>query len=246
MVPVAASGRVEKTADWFLHLSGAPHFSQRIWLKNGPGEYLVTAYASKSENRVATYNSAGRARITNHDPEDHSYTYPSGVVESDDPDIRSLGQNIAARVPDPLARSHAVHDWVATNIAYDLLCLRGPIRALPDAATTLRNRKAICGGYASLNAALQRAAGLPARVVNGASISVAAGDSWTPTNRTKINHAWNEVFVQDRWIIEDVTWDAGAIDLHSGEWHFRLSDKYFDPAPEFFALSHLRLEESGD
>lgn len=67
---------------------------------------------------------------------------------------------------------------------------------LPNHADTLRTKRGICYDFASLNAALLRAQGIPTRLVMGTAKGV---DGY---------HAWNEVFVNGKWRVIDVTRDV--------------------------------------
>lgn len=58
-----------------------------------------------------------------------------------------------------------------------------------------------------------------------------------------ISHGWNETFVDNKWIIQDVTWDAGGIDETTRKFTFQLSDKYFNTSPNKFLLNHTKTEE---
>lgn len=84
-------------------------------------------------------------------------------------------------------RVKAIHDWIVLRLAYDVGLNRY------TAYEALRTGKAVCQGYALLAYRMFTAAGIPARIVEGA---VAEGD-----------HAWNLVRVAGRWYHLDATWD---------------------------------------
>nr|WP_251128117.1 transglutaminase domain-containing protein [Exiguobacterium sp. s48] len=67
---------------------------------------------------------------------------------------------------------------------------------LPDNAETIRTKRGICYDFASLNAALLRAQGIPTRLVMGTAKGING------------YHAWNEVFVNGKWRVIDVTRDV--------------------------------------
>lgn len=57
------------------------------------------------------------------------------------------------------------------------------------------------------------------------------------------NHAWNECYINGKWISEDVTWDAGHVD-NSNKFTFNYSNKYFNPDETDFEKDHYkRFEE---
>ena len=153
-----------------------------------------------------------------------------------DAEILSLAQEITKDARTDMEKTLAIHDWVASNIRYDVTgFVENNYQGKSSPKTVLRNRQAVCSGYANLTAALNRAVGLEARVVKG-DIRYEGG-SWTGVSEA---HAWNEVLVDGRWVIQDTTWDAGYTDLVNVTFTQSLQHTYFDPDPETFALSHKR------
>lgn len=149
------------------------------------------------------------------------------LVQSVSTVIQELAASIVDGVDDPYERVHAVHDWVAANIVYDVAGARSGRPGPNDAITTLKRREAVCLGYSNLMAALLRAAGCRVWVVIGNAdngISV-------------LRHAWNEVEVDGRILSIDATWDAGC--MERGVFVRRLSGAMFDPSPEILAFSHF-------
>jgi transglutaminase-like putative cysteine protease len=84
-------------------------------------------------------------------------------------------------------RVKAIHDWIVLRLAYDVGLSRY------TAYEALRTGRAVCQGYALLAYRMLNAAGIPARIVEGA----------VPES----DHAWNLVRVDGRWYHLDVTWD---------------------------------------
>jgi len=84
-------------------------------------------------------------------------------------------------------RVKVIHDWIVLRLAYDVGLNRY------TAYEALRTGKAVCQGYALLAYKMFNAAGIPARIVEGA----------VPES----DHAWNLVRVGGRWYHLDVTWD---------------------------------------
>ncbi|MBD2872627.1 transglutaminase domain-containing protein [Paenibacillus arenilitoris] len=92
----------------------------------------------------------------------------------------------------------AIHDYIITNIKYDdQLAAKVPDDYLPNIDNTLKTKKAICYGYASLFAAMLRSINIPTKLVMGESAYV------------EVYHAWNEVWLNGKWITVDTTVDAG-------------------------------------
>lgn len=61
------------------------------------------------------------------------------------------------------------------------------------------------------------------------------GDALLPGDETEL-HAWNQVWVDGRWLTFDATWNAGHI--RDGRFVPKLSHDYFDLPEEVFARTH--------
>lgn len=95
-------------------------------------------------------------------------------------------------------KAKAVYDFVISNIKYDKnLANTVTSDYLPSIDRTLTTKKDICYGYAALYAAMMRSLDIPTKLVMGDSDYV---DEY---------HAWNEVFLNGKWVIIDTTVDSG-------------------------------------
>lgn len=103
-------------------------------------------------------------------------------VESDNAEIRRIAKDLSAA--NRLDTALAVTKWTAENLTMDA----GIVMA--GASELVRDRRGTCMGYATLLAALARAAGLPSRVVMG---YVYYGGIWG-------GHAWTEMFIDGAWL----------------------------------------------
>ena len=93
-------------------------------------------------------------------------------------------------------------------------------------------------------AALCRAEGIPCNVVTGYALGVSGDTKWTDENiaTDEQNHAWNEVYVDGRWVIVDTTWDSGN-KIENGMWiDGSVSHLYFDANLQFFSSNHRIIE----
>jgi len=229
-----------------LYRIGSDKFNGKVYLPFGPGKYRVKVFiplgSTTSTNTV--YGRYSEYKVVNKDTRDMSYLLPSGLVESDSEEIIRLAEEITKDAKDDMERVKLIHKWVATNIAYDTDAYFSGDISNYSALETLRKRKAVCNGYARLTAALCRAAGIRTKIISGVAIYADMGQTWNSVDTTISNHAWNEVFVDGRWIVMDTTWDAGYVDFYTEKFTFRYSTRYFDPSEEAFAVDHLKLSES--
>lgn len=64
----------------------------------------------------------------------------------------------------------------------------------------MKSKSGICYDYASLFAGILRSQGIPAKLVKGYKSDL------------KEYHAWNEVLIDNKWIVIDTTYDAALKD----------------------------------
>jgi len=212
--------------------------SYKLYLPFGRGTYYIDILTGISTENNSTFYLWKSMSVINEDTRDLRFLLPGKNVESDSPKIVELATNIVSGLKTDMEKTRAIHDWVANNIAYDTKAYyKNDFREL-SALETLQGKKAICSGYANLTAALNRAIGIPTKVVGGT-----AWDSSKKANSNPSGHAWNESYVDGTWIAEDTTWDAGAIDSYSKKFHFDLSHKYFNPNMSKFTDDHLKTSE---
>lgn len=192
----------------FQIVSLAPGEKMQLPLQLGPGGYQVTlgelvpGSLQKLPDGSVRVQGVGRRVLTvrNDDPVDRRGMIPSARAQSDAPDIQRVAREVLAQLPadsPPEARARAIHDWVLSHLDYTLEVTGR------DALTTLRAGKSLCEGYASLTAALMRAANLPTVIVTGTLQGQA--------------HAWNEVKIGETWYALDATANDGQSLIHNGE-----------------------------
>jgi putative cell wall-binding protein/transglutaminase-like putative cysteine protease len=178
-----------------------------------------------------------------------SYLQPSNGMQSDAPEIKALAQSIASGTGSNYEKVVAVHDWVAANIYYDYDAYLGKTeKASTDALTTLANKRSVCDGYSTLTAALLRSLGIPTRHVSGLAVNSIVSNqtrtAWNDSTDTiTSNHAWNEAYIDGRWVIIDTTWDSGNKweDGRASDSSGLRGSRYLDPSLFFFARDHVAV-----
>ena len=133
------------------------------------------------------------------------------LSDSEKATLRGIINTETAGCTTRLEKILAIHDWMVKNIRYDTTL------AQHTASETLRDRIAVCSGYATLFWNFMTEMGIPCEIICGA-----AG----PNSE---HHAWNEVKMEDgNWYNIDVTWDDplvnGTADYSDGR---NLRYKYF-------------------
>jgi transglutaminase-like putative cysteine protease len=121
------------------------------------------------------------------------YLEPSLAIESDDPLLIAHAAELTEGAADAWEAATRISAWVANNIQY----------AIPGGGTARRTfdqRAGECGSHSVLVAALNRAVGIPARLVWGCQYIPNHGGSFG-------QHGWNEVYMGAAvgWVPLDAT-----------------------------------------
>ena len=142
---------------------------------------------------------------------------------------RSLA--VAAHSDDDKAR--LIFAWLAYHVDYDTDYLQGNRSRGCSPTEVLRNRRAICQGYADLFTALARLMQVPAHTVTGY-----ARTSARDAKPQEPNHAWNVYLANGTWHLADATWAAGSV---SSAYLFapKYDPLWFDTTPAAFVFSHV-------
>lgn len=98
------------------------------------------------------------------------------------------------------AKVKAIYDFIVKSVKYDAdLAKKVTPGYIPDIDNVIATKKGICYDYAALFAGMARSIGIPARLVMGT------------TDNVKGYHAWNDVFINGKWVTVDTTVDAGLL-----------------------------------
>jgi transglutaminase-like putative cysteine protease len=147
------------------------------------------------------------------------YLKPNALVTSDDVRVRSLAQRITRGVVAPWDQATAINKWVAQNVRDKNFKV-----AFAAAGEVARNLSGDCTEHSVLAAALCRAVGIPSRVVVGLIyVDELEGFGY---------HMWDEVFVNNRWVAIDPSFDQTTVDAV----HIKLSDTSLDGVAPFEAF----------
>lgn len=198
------------------------------------GEIFFPASPVYANNYLAVI----RGSVTN----PKSYLEMATTNASEKKAIIDLANTITKDATSDYDKLLKVNNWVAQNIYYDWDSYLKGGHGRTDAYGTLANKKSVCQGYAELTQELLRAAGIPARLVTGHALGVSAsGRGWDEVDHKNSNHAWNEAFVDDRWVILDTTWNSGNKYENGTFKKGPMNYKYFDIDLEAFSYSHKIL-----
>lgn len=162
-------------------------------------------------------------------------------------DEREVLVNLAEKITKGLDSDYdkllAIHNWVTDNIYYDYDAYRTGNYVKTDAYGTYENGKSVCQGYAELTLALCRAVGIPTRLVSGYALGIGTSGIWDENSLYNIsNHAWNEAFIDNRWVILDTTWDTFNRYENGRFIEGQKSMRYFDISLQYFSSTHRIID----
>ncbi len=76
-------------------------------------------------------------------------------------------------------------------------------------------------------------------MVNGFALGVStSGRSWDEVNATSSNHAWNEAYVDGRWVMFDATWNSTNRYENGRKVDGEIRLTYFDLTMEALSNTH--------
>ncbi len=174
--------------------------------------------------------------------EDEIMTLTTRATKDVDELMITTAEEITIGCSSDYERIKAIHDWVSENIYYDKDYLDGTTQNTNiNAYSVLKNKYAVCSGYANLTKDLISALGIPCKEVIGFALGYGDEKRWEDVDLFNVvpNHVWNEAYVDGRWVIIDTTWDSqnryseGVFTTGNGS-----SSLYFDVSMPFFSLTH--------
>ncbi|MFP4697427.1 MAG: transglutaminase domain-containing protein [Eubacteriales bacterium] len=166
------------------------------------------------------------------------------IGESNYNKITDLALEITKGIDNDYEKVLAVHDWVADNIYYDYDAYYSGSyddnRIKGSLLDALNDKRSVCQGYAELTEMLLLSLDIPCVVVKGYALGMSTTGRWEGVDELDTNHAWNEVYVDGRWIIMDTTWDSR--NKYEDGQYIRSEKRYrfFDPTIEAFSFTHRK------
>jgi transglutaminase/protease-like cytokinesis protein 3 len=184
-------------------------------------------------------------KVRNEDQRDNSFLFPSPMIQSNSRDIIEVAGEITAGRTTDREKALAIHDWIARNLTYDYDGLNsGEYLSKPyDARSVLSSKLAVCEGFSTLYAALLRASGIRAKVVYGKRYLKgiprdykSKEDICQSPPSTEHDHAWNEIYLDNRWVSVDTIMDSGYSKDNTTKGYMRTPGnyQYFDQSPTQF------------
>ncbi|MFF2484491.1 transglutaminase domain-containing protein [Paenibacillus sp. NPDC058071] len=188
---------IAKGNDKYTYNLNSKEQAELFPLQLGNGEYTVSVLENTSGNK---YKVVGQEKVSLN-LADSKIVYLNSIQNVNWNDSKKAVQKakeLTANKKTDREKVKAIYEYIITNVAYDNdLAAKAPTDYLPNIDKTLTSKKDICYGYAALFAAMTRSLDIPTKLVMGT------------TSYVKEYHAWNEVFLDGKWVIVDTTVDAG-------------------------------------
>jgi transglutaminase/protease-like cytokinesis protein 3 len=169
--------------------------------------------------------------------------------------VDSLSKKLTLPYKAQIEKVRSIFRWIAENIEYDVEGYhntKGAYAGLfrPNVSTidsvvkqdyndrivekVLAERKAICDGYARLFKSLCDKANVPSVIINGY-VRWYSDPIGVVTER---KHAWNAVFINNKWQLLDPTWASGNVDDAVTKFSKKYNNFYFLADPITFFNDH--------
>ncbi len=170
------------------------------------------------------------------DVDDHALRAPADAEKS----YETLGRYLVEVAKNDEQRMRAIFRWVTQNIAYDTKTFFSGDLSASSAGNALKERKAVCDGYAGLFEQIAKAANLEVVKIAG----FAKGYGFVAGGRVsgRPNHAWNAVKINGTWRLVDCTWGAGYVDEEK-QYVRMFQEHYFLTPPEEFIYDHFPADK---
>lgn len=131
------------------------------------------------------------------------YTKSEYFIDSDSNIIKSAVQQAIGREDDPLKKARLLYDFVVDSLEYEYSMLENEKFGYNYASEIIQERTGICTDYSVLYAALCRAAGVPAIIVQGIPVFSILNE---PDQELAYGHSWVEIKLPGYgWIPIDIT-----------------------------------------
>lgn len=192
------------------------------------------------------------------------YLKSSKEIPASDLNIVFVATQLSKNAKSDLEKIQRVHDFVALTLTHVASLPKGiwqPALAIcagekaPDKdfpfcpwlnpITSLKSGWGHCGSFAQLSAALLRAMGVPARVLQ---MAPKGREIYMKINNENfVLHQWNEVYVEGKWLQMDVTFDDDGLDQGNIKYNYYLYPSKLIPQEDYFHFySEIQQEQSSN
>ncbi|XP_061469420.1 kyphoscoliosis peptidase-like [Rhineura floridana] len=150
--------------------------------------------------------------------------------------VENLVRVLLQKANSDLEKVRAIWMWICHHIEYDVEGYHNKAKRSCEPANVLQSGKSVCAGYAALFEEMCSLAGIQCKKLSGYS----KGYEYKPGKVFKeSNHAWNAVYLDQRWHLIDSTWGSGHVGDSCSKFTFRYDEFYFLTHPALFINDHF-------
>ena len=190
--------RIIKGDQKYLYEVRADREKESYPLQMGDGQYQVDILENIIDNRYRVL-STKKVNVEIDNDLDVYLNPIQPIYWDEDMAAISYANTIFDSDKTPDEKIKAVYNHLVYYYSYDWTKYNNlPSTYVPDIEETYIEKKGICYDYSSLTASLLRSMGYPARLIKGYS------------NLVDGYHAWNEIYIDDKWVVVDTTYDSMA------------------------------------
>lgn len=144
---------------------------------------------------------------------------PMNDIECDDPVLIGYSNQICNGATSDWEKVYRIYVFIAHEMAYDNEEAYSDSGGYQDSAVDiLRDGKGICEGFGNCFVALCRAQGIPATVEFGIGMGTYEETvNYTPSPSDYSDHAWAAVYLGDKWLFVDPTYDMSRFYNSEGD-----------------------------
>jgi transglutaminase/protease-like cytokinesis protein 3 len=174
-------------------------------------------------------------------------------------DIDKLALDLTKGLSTDVEKFRAIFYWTTKNISYDYALyleqqakekkyVRNPSKrenwrnrfSKKMMRRLIRDKTAICSGYAMLLDQMCSKVGIPCAIISG------YGRTSEENNRkiVRADHAWNSVQLQNKWYLCDATWASGYYDDYKKRFTKDFDENYFLTDPSLLVANHYPTDTS--
>ena len=172
--------------------------------------------------------------------DDYAKAYPKKTSTIDE-----LANYFLLKEASELEKARMIYVWLAENINYDDHGYNSKQIGDNSAEGVMKNKLAVCAGFANLYQALGEKLGLKISTLTGLAKGYDyEGDSYDNLEDAS-NHAWNAINIDGVWKIFDATWGQGyAFTNSKGKLVSKkeVDNEWFNIDPKISIFSHLPEE----
>lgn len=169
---------------------------ENIPLQLGNGEYNVTILENVNSDEYVVVKS----EKINLQLENENEIYLSSIQNinwNKEMNAIKKAQELTGNLKTDEEKVKVIYDYVIKNMSYDYNEINNINEDyVPNVDSIFESSKGICYDYSSLFAAMLRSVGVPTKLLKGYK------------NDIKAYHAWNEVYLNDKWVTIDTTYDS--------------------------------------